>query len=165
MVDAPRRYPLADLAEAMRESYNQACERLGIGGAERNRIDADGGLSLDRAERIALKAGLHPWNVWPEMVDHLMEDEGAVRTCTVCGDTFRPRSHNQLCCADEACRAERRRRREREPERSATSVCLLPECSNAIEQKPTGRTRLYCCDRHQEAAERARARERAGQAA
>lgn len=162
VVDAPRRYPLADLAEAMCESYNQACERLGIGGAERKRITANGGLSLDAAERFAIKAGFHPWNVWPDMVDHLMQDEGAVRTCTECGVDFAPLTHNQLTCPRPECRRGLPRRRDRERVRAKvarpdTTVCELPLCGTTIKQKPMGRPRRFCCDAHRQAFARAAA--------
>lgn len=68
-----RRYPLAPLLEAMRCTLSQASKRLGIGGPEYRRY-ADEGLSRETAERKALRAGLHPYEVWPDMADHDLED-------------------------------------------------------------------------------------------
>lgn len=167
VADSPHRYPIEALAEAMRESYSQACDRLGIGGGQRNRISAAGGFTMDQAEHYANRVGFHPWNIWPEMVDHLMEDEGAVRSCVICSTNFPPRSANHICCSP-PCQTERDRRMKRERRKlrpwRPLAVCRLPGCTTVIVQKRTGRTRLYCCDDHQHAAERARARARASAA-
>lgn len=63
------RYPIEPLLEAMGVSWSQAAQQLGIGGPEYRRY-RDEGMTRDTAERKALKAGFHPYEVWPDMADH-----------------------------------------------------------------------------------------------
>jgi hypothetical protein len=63
------RYPLRDLLVAANITRGDAPRVLAFGGPEYRRW-SDEGMTREVAERKALKAGLHPYTVWPEMVDH-----------------------------------------------------------------------------------------------
>ncbi len=63
-------YPLAPLAKAMRMDENHAARVLGIYGAYLERYRE--GMSMDKADEMAIRAGIHPYFVWPEMVDHVL---------------------------------------------------------------------------------------------
>lgn len=76
---ARRRYPIEPLLQAMGATLSGAQHELGIGGPEYRRY-RDEGMSRDVAERKALKAGFHPYEVWPAMVeDDMVEAEEADR--------------------------------------------------------------------------------------
>ena len=68
-----RRYPMEPLLEATGWTLSQAAQQLGIGGPEYRRY-ADEGMSREVAERKALKAGFHPYEVWPNMADDDADD-------------------------------------------------------------------------------------------
>ena len=46
------------------------------------------GVTERIADRIACAAGLHPHTVWPEMLEHALED--ASKVCEECGASFVP---------------------------------------------------------------------------
>lgn len=71
-----RRYPFAPLAEAMSCSEHAACVRLGLSGSTQQEYRRRG-VSLDVAERLALRAGLHPFEVWPSMPEDRRRDQWA----------------------------------------------------------------------------------------
>lgn len=68
-----RRYPLRPLLKAMDLTLQEAAVQLGISGATRNRL-RDEGLTEKQADRYAVRAGLHPWTLWPEMEQHAFAD-------------------------------------------------------------------------------------------
>jgi hypothetical protein len=88
-----KRYPLEPLAEAMHLSPYQACEQLGATG----RVGKDyrtRGVSELVADRLATKAGLSAYEVWPELRDdticevlHVEPDARStiLHRCTQCG--------------------------------------------------------------------------------
>lgn len=73
-----RRYPLEPLAAAMGVPLSSLGRLLGMSGSTWKQSRDDGVTELV-ADRLAVKAGLHPFVVWPEMVDHQVEDERARR--------------------------------------------------------------------------------------
>ena len=87
---AERRYSLTPLVEAMRLNEGQSPARaLGMSGT-RFTTYAVNGVTEPVAERLALRAGFVPYEVWPEMLTHAIEDVS--RTCAAddCEVTFVP---------------------------------------------------------------------------
>lgn len=65
------RYPFASLAAAMCTTEARAARELGLSGSTEQQYRRDG-VSARVADRLAVKAGVHPYEVWPEMVDHVI---------------------------------------------------------------------------------------------
>lgn len=84
-----KRYPLAPLADLMHLSENQALEKLKVGGSTGGTYRREG-LSAAAAERLAERAGFHPFEVWPELRDDVLA--GVERECANagCGARFLP---------------------------------------------------------------------------
>lgn len=73
------RYPFAPLAEAMQLPEPKAARELGISGSTEQEYRRDG-ISERVADRLAVKAGLHPFVVWPEMAAaHVAEADAEKR--------------------------------------------------------------------------------------
>lgn len=68
-----RRFPFAALAAALGLSENQAIMRLSISGKS-GQLYRHEGMSEKVADRMAVRAGLHPFEVWPEMANAAIED-------------------------------------------------------------------------------------------
>jgi hypothetical protein len=66
-------YPFAPLAALMGLSEHQAAMRLGISGSTEQRYRREG-MSEKVADRLAVRAHLHPFEVWPEMIEHTAVD-------------------------------------------------------------------------------------------
>jgi hypothetical protein len=96
------RYPFEPLAAAMRLSGHQASKTLGLSGRTQQSYRRDG-MSERVADRLAVKAGLHPFEVWPEMVGHQIEAASVVCADESCGGPFVPERSNQRYCSP-ACR-------------------------------------------------------------
>lgn len=98
----------------MRLPFKQACEQLGISG--RTRIQyRDHGMSELVADRMAGKAGLVAYEVWPDMLDRAIE--AVTRTCAGCGEDFVPWRRDQKCCSRKCGSRARDRSHEAEAER------------------------------------------------
>jgi len=91
---APR-YPLAPLIAAMGLSWNQACEKLKLTGTTRKKY-RDDGMTEVVADRMAGKAGLVAYEVWPEMLDHAIAE--VERPCEQCGTSYLPHRDDQRFC-------------------------------------------------------------------
>jgi len=87
------RYPLAPLLDRIGGSHDDARRLLGMNHGAYNAFRGHG-LKLEQAERYAERAGVHPFEVWPEMRDdviaevmHVEPDARSVilHRCTVCG--------------------------------------------------------------------------------
>lgn len=61
-------YPFVRLAEAMGATEAAASRALGLSGSTMQHYRTHG-VSEKVADRLAVKAGLHPFEVWPEMVE------------------------------------------------------------------------------------------------
>lgn len=85
------RYPLGPLLELMHEpSPTAAARRLRLSGGSLSRY-LKTGMREDTAEMLAIRAGFHPYNVWPELAD---EQCAAVTvTCRECPARFVPKPH------------------------------------------------------------------------
>jgi hypothetical protein len=70
------RYPFAPLAAAMQLSEAHACRVLNLSGSTAVEYRRRG-LTRRVADRLAVAAGLHPYEVWPEMVDDDIADTQA----------------------------------------------------------------------------------------
>lgn len=115
-----RRYPLEPLLAALGKTLSGAQHELGIGGPEYRRY-RDEGMSRDVAERKAMKAGLHPYEVWHDMADHDADD--LTRECEAdgCDRSFmpHPRGGGRRRFCSNACWERDRRARETPEEREA----------------------------------------------
>lgn len=102
-------YRFSSLAEAMGESETHTFRRLRVNGARRQIILEDG-IDIDQAERWALKLGMHPFEVWPEMVNEALL--AGTKACAACGGPFVPsRPSHVYCCHNCRVRVGMRRRR------------------------------------------------------
>jgi hypothetical protein len=75
------KYPFAPLAALMGLTEHAAGVALGISGRTEQEYRRDG-MSEKVADRMAVKAGLHPFSVWPEMADHAIESVDTSRRAT-----------------------------------------------------------------------------------
>lgn len=113
---AAPRYPLAPLIAAMGLSWNQACEKLKLAGTTRKKYRDDGMTELV-ADRMAGKAGLVAYEVWPEMLDHAIAE--VERPCSRCGTPFVPSRNDPRYryCSEPCSKAGDRDRLDRKAER------------------------------------------------
>ena len=101
-----RRYPLEPLAAAMCMSLNAACVQLGVSGSTLKKY-RDDGVSERVADRLAVRAGFHPAEVWPEFADAGIAD--AERSCADCGESFLPVNSLHRFCSRPCYRRHHRR--------------------------------------------------------
>lgn len=71
-----RRWPIQPLYEALDVEPYEAWVTWRISGATARKYEAQG-LTDDQADRLATRAGLHPYEVWPEMLDLHVAEAGA----------------------------------------------------------------------------------------
>lgn len=88
-----QRYPLEPLFAKIGGSFDHTRRQLGLSGGQANAYRAKGCIE-ETAERLAIRAGFHPFEIWPEMVDDVIDDvEGRPQvqvvhlfvTCVECG--------------------------------------------------------------------------------
>lgn len=103
-----RRYHPNALAAALGMSVNAACVAGGVSGSTQKDARCHG-FTRNFADRLAVKAGYHPYEVWPEMADHDHED--ATVPCAECGDRFAPTRKGHIYCTPQC--GKRRHSRER----------------------------------------------------
>ena len=90
------RYPLQPLLDAAGITMSRLRDVVAIGGstyANARRI----GLTAEQADRYAVKLGLHPYEVWPEMADDAAK--AASVTCPECERGFFPVRSSQVYCS------------------------------------------------------------------
>jgi len=75
-------YPISDLVKLMGVSDDRARIVLGVSGDSWHRF-VDRGLSEAQAERFAVRAGFHPFEVWPAMADARVSEAEAVEQARV----------------------------------------------------------------------------------
>lgn len=68
-----RRYPIQPLARAMGCSTHTMGARLGISGTT-YKTYRDHGVAHVTADNLAIRAGYHPYEIWPEMHGHDLAD-------------------------------------------------------------------------------------------
>lgn len=66
------------------------------------------GLLVKAADRCAMKAGLHPVEVWPSWVDDALEDQS--KQCPVCRERFVPVRRSVIYCGQRCRRLIQQRR-------------------------------------------------------
>lgn len=95
-----RYYPFAALAEALDLPEHQAAVALRLSGTTEKRY-RDQGVTWPVADRLAVRAGFHPAQIWPEWIDHAIEDlddEPVLKVCDECGSNFDPYREQQRFC-------------------------------------------------------------------
>ncbi len=92
------RYPFAPLVEAMGCSANQAIIRLGISGKSGQEY-RQFGLSEKVADRLAVRAGLHPFEVWPDMAEANLEAATIECAAEGCTERFIPTRKGHEHCS------------------------------------------------------------------
>lgn len=94
----PRTYPFQPLLDAIRCDDTTVKARLGLDFRQVARYHANG-LTERRADELACKARLDPYLVWPEMIDHNIEDASKECAADDCAITFVPASRLQRYCS------------------------------------------------------------------
>jgi hypothetical protein len=92
------RYSLQPLADALGLTLDTPglARRLNLSGTTWKEY-RDLGVSERVADRLACKAGLHPYTVWPEMADAHVA--AVHHECVECSERFLPRQRNQRYCS------------------------------------------------------------------
>lgn len=105
----PRRYPLEPFFKLTGFSLNRIREIAPCAGPEYQLRQSEG-VTERIADRLASAAGFHPWEIWPEMANHVIE--GMEKPCADerCANTFLPAKRNQMYCHPD-CRQRARWRR------------------------------------------------------
>lgn len=114
------RYPISDLFAHMPGSDDDCRRRLSISGSAYGNM-VQHGLTFDQAERYAERAGLLPYEVWPEMVDELIDLESKVCAAPSCDNRFVPDNPRRIYCCQRcqqnvASARWKRRRYQNDPE-------------------------------------------------
>lgn len=148
------RYPLDPLFDAMRLSPHQACVVLGLSGSTQKEYRARG-VTEKVADRLAVKAGLSPYEVWPEMVDHQIAAIERACARTDCDQLFVP-AGRRIYCSDACGQVVRERRRRQRPE--------VREANRAYAATYYARNRAEVRRAQQSARQAARRRQRAADA-
>jgi hypothetical protein len=79
-------------------SANQALLHLGVSGTTQKQYRADG-VSEKVADRLAARAGLTTYEVWPEMIDHIIDDAMVDCARPDCPDRFLPNDRRHIYCS------------------------------------------------------------------
>lgn len=117
-----RRYPLANLMAASGLTEAALARKVGLSGSTLKYV-RENGLAEVSADRYAVRAGLHPHTVWPEMVGHVLDEVQVACASTDCGELFVPRDgrgQQRYCSA--RCRQRESTRRYRATEGGAESA-------------------------------------------
>ena len=93
-----RRYPFANLCEALHVTPTDLKRRLGLDHRQLSRY-LEQGLPEARADELAVRLGLVAANVWPEMIDHAIEDASVECAERSCSETFVPSRSGQRYCS------------------------------------------------------------------
>lgn len=111
------RYPLTTLLDMMGyQSVNKAAEALGVSGTTYVRYSCHG-VTERTADRLAVRAGFHPAEVWPELTDHQINAASRVCARPNCTTMFVPNRSDQKYC-DAPCRRHMAEKRYRERKRA-----------------------------------------------
>jgi len=93
-----RRYPLQALVDASGLGEDALRRRVGLSGTMLQRA-REMGLTDKAADRYAVRVGLHPFEVWPEMVDHGIEDAAVECAERSCSERFIPTRKGHRFCS------------------------------------------------------------------
>lgn len=116
------RYPLEPLAQRMGLSLHKMCEELRISGSTAQDYRRRG-VTEAVADRLAGRAGLVAYEIWPEMLDAAVEAVTSVCALPGCGTTFIPYRSNARYCS-RTC-GQRARRRAWQARKAATDPAWL----------------------------------------
>lgn len=97
-----KRYPLGPLAALMGVSLHACAKSLGVSGSTFQKYRDEGMLERS-AERLAVRAGWHPAEVWGDWLDDQIAD--CSRACDRCGESFVPWRRDQRFCSQPCNRA------------------------------------------------------------
>ena len=158
-------YPLEPLAEALGIERSALARRLGISGSTWKQY-RDQGVTEKVADRLAVRAGLHPSEVWPEIVDEWISASSGV--CPECGESFvKTRSSHRFC--SDSCRRRPAQRRYynrkyqtdpefRQKEKDRASALYYESHAYALRRnlayKQANRERINAAERARKAAKR-----------
>jgi CGNR zinc finger len=106
-----RRYPIEALAEFLRTTIPAACRRVGMSGTSEKDARCHG-ITRRVVDRVAGELHEHPSVIWPETIDHDIEDITAMCAAEDCDQRFVPRNRSHLFCS-ERCRQRIKMRRYR----------------------------------------------------
>ena len=109
------RYPLAALVAASGLTESALARRVGLSGSTL-KAARERGLVERAADRYAVRAGLHPAQVWDDWID------GAGVTCPECGSRFVPLRKSHRYCTQDCY--QRRYKREKYRARYATDAAF-----------------------------------------
>jgi hypothetical protein len=117
----------------------QLRERCPMNGTDYRRV-IDVGLSADQADRWAVRCGLHPAEVWPEIVDE------AKRPCAECSTPFFPHDkRHRFCTPLCSTRQWQRNRYHTDPDfrarRIASAARYYAECGDYVRARVRQRAR------------------------
>lgn len=104
------RYPLQPLLDAGGLSLARAARQLGTSGSSLKRFAAEG-MDRDAAERLALRAGLHPYEIFTDMLEHDLTYSDQECAAPECEERFAPRPTKRFCSKRCRWRFNRRERR------------------------------------------------------
>lgn len=125
-----KRYPIDPLFKAMLMTPNAAAELLKLSGSTYQDYRARG-VTIDTGERLASRVGFHFTEIWPEMMDDIIEAETI--PCPGCGTGFIPLYVDQRYCEPRCANTAgvRRRRAKKNPGALATKDPRpCPGCQN-----------------------------------
>jgi hypothetical protein len=91
------RYPFAPL-KGHAPTHWELCQVLRISKQSANAFTQHG-ITLEQAERFADRIQIHPYELWPEMADHIVEAMTKVCVADGCNETFEPKTKRRLYCS------------------------------------------------------------------
>jgi hypothetical protein len=146
-----RRYPLSKLLDACDCTEAELVRRLAIKGVHFDgttlKRAREQGLVERAADRYAARLGWVVWHVWPEWLDHIIEDESI--PCAECETPFVPKTAQMKYCS-RPC-GSRKRARESGRKRYAESEEVRARRKlNAKRTSPKGRARALLPSRQWE---------------
>lgn len=133
-------YSLHPLADALGFTVGEVAKLLGVGHTRR--------LTEREADVAAVVlAKAHPFELWPEMIDHVIDD--CSRLCGACGQPFIPelcsRFGRRTVCSED-CAADLKRQRVRQGARRRRGVLDVQSCRWCGATFPTHHDRRYCSE-------------------
>lgn len=156
-----RRYPFANLCEALHVTPTDLKRRLGLDHRQLSRY-LEQGLPEARADELACRLGLVTVNVWPEMIEHAIEDASVECADQACNELFVPSRKGHKFCSErcqrrDASRRHGKRRWIEDPEWRARKASAVRRYNEEAARAVLARKRA----RYQERAEEERAARRA----
>lgn len=112
----PRRYPLQALADHFPGTPLRAlCEQLKVSGTTYEQYLCHGVIAKT-ADKLAARADLPVYSVWPEMIDHAIADTSRECAADDCDTKFIGHPNRRYCSRQCRRRTQARRHRQRHPD-------------------------------------------------